>query len=89
MDTSRKGMLCLIFGILSLVFMFIPVPVLSWVGIVLAIVGLVFGNQVKKVDPSNGMAKAGRILCLIGLILCIIGIVIAAVAVGMFMSALS
>ena len=82
MDTSNKSTLCLIFGILSLVFMFLPVSALSIVGIILAIVGIVFGKQIKKSGFDNGTAKAGRIFCWISIIIFIIAVVIAAVLVG-------
>ena len=87
MDIENKSMMSLIFGIVSLIFMFLPVPALSLVGIILAIIGLVFGKQVKKSGFDNGKAKAGRVLCWIGLILCIIAVIVAVVLVGALISA--
>ena len=87
MDMERKSTLCLVFGIISLIFIFLPVPFISWIGIILAIVGLANGKKVKKSGYDNGKAKAGRVLCWIGLILCIIAIVLVAIGVGILMSA--
>ena len=87
MELEKKSTMCLTFGIISLVFMFIPNGVLSIIGIILAIVGLVYGKQVKKSGFDNGKAKVGRVLCWIGLILCIIAVVLVAIGIGILMSA--
>ena len=77
---QSKGMAVatLIFGIAS-VAMVLTISG-AVVGLGLAIVGVVLGNQVKKEDPSNRMAKAGRVLCWIVLILFILFLVLMFVA---------
>lgn len=82
--SNGKAVATLILGIISLIMIFTGVG--SVAGIILAIVGVVLGNQVKRVDPSNGMAKAGRVLCWIGLILCIIVAILLFAACGLIVS---
>lgn len=59
-DTDKKGKTAMILGIIGIAALFIPYLVIA--AIPLAILAIVFGNQVKKADPNNGHAKAGVIL---------------------------
>ena len=56
----------LVLGIVSIVFTFIG---LSWLGLILGIVGIILAVNAKKKNPS-GMATAGLVLSIIGTVLC-------------------
>lgn len=56
----------LVLGIVSIVFSFIA---LSWLGLILGIVGIILAVNAKKKNPS-GMATAGLVLSIIGTVLC-------------------
>ncbi len=62
----------LIFGILSIVFCW--VPVLSWVMLALAIMGIIFAAvsipKASKNGKGKGLPIAALVLCIIGAILC-------------------
>ncbi len=67
-QSNGKAMASLVLGIISLVFIFFNVY--AFIGMIMAIVGLILGIQVKKENPDDGKAKAGVILSIIGLALC-------------------
>ena len=54
--------------------------ILGIVALVFAIIAYVTGKKILKTDPSDGKAKAGKIIGLIFIILSIIGIIFAIVA---------
>ena len=64
----------LVLGIASVILLFIPVPYLSYIAIVSAIVGIILAIVAKKKSPS-GMATAGLVLSIIALVVCIIYII--------------
>jgi hypothetical protein len=68
-QNNTKAIVSLILGILSLIFIF--VPSVGWVGIILGIVGLVFGILANK-EQHSGMATAGIVLSAIAVGLCVI-----------------
>ena len=82
MEEQKKtfSLLSLIFGIAAFPVMFIPG--ISFAGIILAILGLIFSSVAKKKEGKNGMNKAGFILSLIALILFIIVVVIVGLLIG-------
>lgn len=57
----------LVFGILSILLAWFGYS--TFVGLVLAIVGIILAAKAKKTQPS-GMATAGLVLCIIGVVLC-------------------
>jgi hypothetical protein len=63
-----KGTASLVLGIISLVFIFFGT--VAFVGIILAVIGLVLGISAKKENPEDGKAKAGVILSIVSLALC-------------------
>lgn len=69
-QNNGKSLASLVLGIISLVFIFFGT--FAFIGMILAIVGLVLGIQAKKESPNDGKAKAGVILSIIGLALCAI-----------------
>ncbi|KNZ43205.1 hypothetical protein [Acetobacterium bakii] len=83
---SSKATASLVLGIISLVSIFTGYFVL--IGIACAIVGLIFGIQIRKAaqlegfNPSN-IATAGFILSLIGVILCTIVFISCVACVGL------
>ncbi len=79
-QNNNKATASLVLGIVSLVFIFFNMY--AFVGIILAIIGLVLGIQVQKESPENGTAKAGVILCIIGLALCALSFIACALCVG-------
>lgn len=81
---NNKATASLVLGIISLVFIFFNV--FAFVGMILAIIGLVLGIQVRKEDPSDGKAKAGVILCIIGLALCALTLIMCVACVSLFAS---
>lgn len=68
----------LVLGIISVVFAFV-VPL---VGVICAIVGLVFASKAKKEGFIGGMRTAGFVLSIIGLVLAIIMWIVTAVVIG-------
>lgn len=79
-NNNGKATASLVLGIVSLVFIFFNVY--AFVGLILAIIGLVLGIQAKKETPENGMAKAGIVLSIIGLVLCAISFIACAICIG-------
>jgi len=81
MEEQKKtfSLLSLIFGIVGIVLTFTPASI---VGLVLAILGIVFSSMAKKKEGKNGMNKAGFILSLIAIILFIIVVVVLAIVLG-------
>lgn len=82
-NENGKAIASMVLGIVSLILILFGGSV---IGIILAIVGVVLGNSVKKVDPTNGYAKAGRILSWIGLIVCIVITVLVVALIGAVVS---
>ena len=66
--SDGKATASLVLGIVSLVFIFFGT--FAFIGMILAIIGLVLGISAKKENPEDGKAKAGIVLCIIGLALC-------------------
>lgn len=77
---SKKGKTAMILGIIALGVLVIPYVAIA--SIPLAILAIVFGNQAKRADPTDGQAKAGVILgwVALGLIVLAILVVVAYVA---------
>jgi hypothetical protein len=63
---NGKATASLVLGIVSLLTIFLGQ--FSFVGIILAIVGLVLGINARKEEPTN-MATAGVVLCIVALVL--------------------
>ena len=59
------------------------------VGFVLSIIAYVMGKNAVKADPTNGKAKAGKILGLIFMIIGIIVVVLAILAITVLVGSLS
>ena len=74
--------LALVFGILGIVLTFTPVPA---VGLILAILGIIFAVVAKNKEGKSGMSTAGLVLSIIALVLWIIVIVIVGLIFGTFM----
>ncbi len=79
-------MSALIIGIIALVCTALGyIPTVSWlsfIGLIFAIVAWVMGGKMVKADPTDGKAKAGKIIGMVITILAIIGIVLAIVAMA-------
>lgn len=80
--SENKAIASLVLGIISLVFIFFGYY--SFIGIILAIIGLVIGIQAKNDNPDDGKAKAGVILCIIGLSLSAITFIACIACVSVF-----
>lgn len=78
--SSGKATASLVLGIISIVFIFFNVY--AFIGIILAIIGLVLGIQAKKDNPQDGKATAGVVLSIIGLALCAIAFLACAACIG-------
>ena len=78
-NSNGKAVTSLVLGIVSLVFIFFGTY--SIIGMILAIIGLVFGVNAKKESPS-GVATAGFVLNIIGLILCALSFIACAICIG-------
>ncbi|NLK28946.1 MAG: hypothetical protein GX306_11495 [Clostridiales bacterium] len=78
--SNGKATASLVLGIISLVFIFFGTY--AFIGMVLAIIGLVLGIQAKKESPDDGKAKAGVILSIIGLSLCALSFIACIACVG-------
>ncbi len=68
--SEGKETATLVMGILSLVFG------CGIIGLVFAIIGLVFSSQAKKAGVESGKVKGGKICSIIGLVLGIIALII-------------
>lgn len=79
-NNEGKATASLVLGIISLVFIFFNVYAL--IGLILAIIGLVLGMQVKKEQPESTNAKVGVVLCIIGIALCGITFVSCVLCIG-------
>lgn len=75
------GVASLVLGILSVVLTIVLGP-LGWIGIVIAIVGIVLGAIGRAKSESKGVATAGLVLSIIGLIFDIILFAACALCVG-------
>jgi hypothetical protein len=60
----------------------------AFVGIVLAIIGILQGNWARKADRNDGMAQAGLILSIIGLVACAVFFIFGLALFGMTFSIL-
>ncbi|GHU65874.1 hypothetical protein AGMMS49983_14400 [Clostridia bacterium] len=78
-QTKTYSILSLIFGILGIVLTFTPAAI---VGLILAILGIVFSSIAKKKEGKNGFATGGFVLSLIALILWVIVVVIVGLVLG-------
>lgn len=77
--SKGKAVAALVLGIVSIVFSFFGYSAI--IGIILAIIGLVFGTKARK-QAQTGLATAGFVLSLIGLIANSIGIICAIACVS-------
>lgn len=77
--TDNKAIASLVLGIISLVFIFFNT--FAFLGMILAIVGLILGINSKKERPSS-MATAGIVLSIIGLVLCALAFLACVACVG-------
>lgn len=75
-----KAIASLVLGIISLVFIFFGT--FAFIGMILAIIGLILGISAKKENPEDGKAKAGVVLCIIGLALCTVSLIACALCIG-------
>ncbi|WP_343208199.1 DUF4190 domain-containing protein [Anaerolentibacter hominis] len=80
-QTDGKSIASLVLGIVSLVFIFLGSY--SFIGIILAVIGLVLGVSAKK-ETGSGMATAGIVLSIIGLAMCALSFLACAACVGFF-----
>ena len=87
---TNKATASLVLGIISLVCIWFGYSAL--VGVVCAIVGLVFGIQIRKASQEegftpSGMATAGLVLNIIGLSLCAVAFIACVACVGFISTA--
>lgn len=75
-----KAIASLVLGIISLVFIFFGT--FAFIGMILAIIGLILGISAKKENPEDGKAKAGVVLCIIGLALCTVSLIACAICLS-------
>lgn len=82
MDNRNEGksIASLVLGIVSLVFIFFGT--FAFVGMIMAIIGLILGISAKKENPDDGKAKAGIVLSIIGLALCSLSFIACVICVG-------
>lgn len=66
--SDGKATASLVLGILGLVFVFFGT--FAFIGMILAVIGLILGVAAKKENPDDGKAKAGVVLSIISLALC-------------------
>lgn len=83
-QNNGKAVASLVLGIISLVFIFFNT--FAFIGMILAIIGLVLGIQAKKENPADSKAKAGVVLSIIGLALCAITFLACIACVSLFAS---
>lgn len=79
-QSNGKATASLVLGIISLVFIFFGT--FAFIGMILAIIGLILGIQAKKESPADGKAKAGVVLSIIGLGLCALTFLACVACVG-------
>lgn len=79
-DKKDKGKMAMIFGIIGLVLLFAPIPVIGGLGAVVGIIlALVLGYQARKQDPNDKRAKTAIILGWIGVGLIVLAIALLAI----------
>jgi len=78
-QSNGKAVASLVLGIISLFFIFFGTY--SFIGMILAVIGLVLGSNAKKEAPS-GMATAGFVLSVISLALCALSFIACAICIG-------
>lgn len=76
------GVASLVLGIIAVVIGLFSAGSLGWLGAVLAIVGIILGSLGKKNPDSQGIAKAGLVLSIIGLILSLLLYIACAACIG-------
>jgi hypothetical protein len=76
---SGKAVASLVLGIIGLVCVFFGVY--AWIGVIVAVVGLVLGVLAKKEQPSK-FASAGVIMSIIAIALCLISFIACIACVG-------
>lgn len=79
-NSNGKAVASLVLGIISLVFIFFGT--FAFIGMILAIIGLILGISAKKENPEDGKAKAGVVLSIIGLALCALTLIACAACIG-------
>lgn len=65
------GVTSLVLGILSVLIGLFTGGSLGWLGVIMALIGIIFGALGKKNPESKGISTAGLVLSIIGLVLCI------------------
>ena len=78
-QSNGKAVASLVLGIISLIFVFFGTY--SFIGMILAVIGLVLGSNAKKEAPSS-MATAGFVLSVISLALCALSFIACAICIG-------
>ncbi len=81
-QNNGKSTASLVLGIISVVFIF--TGSFSFLGMILAVIGLILGIQSQKEYPGDGKAKAGVILSIIGLALCALTFISCIACIGAF-----
>lgn len=82
--TNPKAVASLVLGIISLVFIFFGT--FAFIGMILAIVGLILGISAKKEQPT-GLATAGIVLSIVGLAICAVTFIACLACTGAILSA--
>jgi uncharacterized membrane protein len=82
-QSNGKATASLVLGIISLVFIFFNIY--AFIGVIMAVVGLILGIQAKKENPADSRAKAGVILSIIGLALCALTFLACLACTGLFL----
>lgn len=83
------GVASLVLGILAVLIGIFTGGSLGWVGVIMAIIGVILGALGRKNPDSKGIATAGLVLSIIGLILCIAMYAACIACVGGGLAALS
>jgi len=85
-QTKTFSLVAFICGLLGIVLTFTPISI---VGLILAILGIVFSVIAKKKEGPSGLRVAGFVLSIVALVLWIIVVVIVGVLMGMALGAVS
>ncbi len=79
-DKKDKGKMAMIFGIIGLVLLFAPIPIIGGLGAIVGIIlALVLGYQARKENPNDKRAKTAIILGWIGVGLIVLAIALIAI----------
>ena len=84
-QTKTLSIVALVCGILGIVLTFTPAAI---VGLILAILGIIFSVVAKKKEGPNGMRTAGFVLSIIALVLWIIVVIFVGIVAGMAIGAM-